>query len=49
MEEHTRQYEYAGEYPDADLADVDGPEMETIIVDGAAMSYRTYRRRRRAD
>lgn len=47
MEERTRPYEYGGEHPDADLADSDGPVAETVIVDGAAMSYRSYRRRER--
>lgn len=47
MQEHTRPYEYGGEHPDADLADGDGSDVETVIVDGAAMSYRSYQRRQR--
>lgn len=42
MEEHTRHYEYAGEYPDADLGTATGSDAETVIVDGTAMSYRRY-------
>lgn len=49
MEEHTRPYEYGGERPDADLADGNGPTVETVIVDGAAMSYRSYQRRVREE
>lgn len=47
MEEHGRPYEYGGERPDADLGEGAGPDGETVIVDGAAMSYRSYRRRER--
>lgn len=47
MEEHDRPYEYGGERPGADLGDSAGPDGETVIVDGAAMSYRSYRRRER--
>lgn len=47
MEEHDRVYEYGGERPGADLGDGTGLDGQTVIVDGAAMSYRSYRRRER--
>lgn len=47
MEEHDSPYEYGGELPGTDLGDGVGPDGETVIVDGAAMSYRSYRRRER--
>jgi hypothetical protein len=45
MVRHTTPYEYGGELPDGGLGGDEPPvESETVIVDGAAMSYRSYRR-----
>lgn len=43
MEEHTRPYEYGGEQPDADIRDDNSQDAETVIVDGQAMTFRSYR------
>lgn len=43
MEEHTRPYDYGGEQPDADVRGEDSQDAKTVIVDGQAMSFRSYR------
>lgn len=45
MVRETTPYVYGDEVPGAALADEESGESERVIVDGAVMSYRSYRRR----
>lgn len=47
MIEHTTPYDFGGAEVDGGLGDADSTpdEATTVIVDGAAMTFRAYRRR----